>query len=80
MPLLLLLVFALTALEVGSITKPIHGEARMPGALAARGFGEEEISQSIVLETRVNTLTTEEGNPATTTSKVHSKYERSAFD
>lgn len=49
MPLLLLLVFALTALEVGSITKPIHGEARMPGALAARGFGEEEISQSIVV-------------------------------
>ncbi|EGY21809.1 uncharacterized protein VDAG_03249 [Verticillium dahliae VdLs.17] len=49
MPLLLLLVFALTALEVGSITKPIHKEAQMPGALAARGFGEEETSQTIVV-------------------------------
>ncbi|KAG7150531.1 hypothetical protein HYQ46_000527 [Verticillium longisporum] len=57
MPLLLLLVFALTALEVGSIIEPIHKEAQMPDALAARGFG---------LETRVNTLTTEEGNPAST--------------
>ncbi|RNJ61203.1 hypothetical protein D7B24_000056 [Verticillium nonalfalfae] len=39
MPLLLLLVFALTALEVGSIIEPIHKEAPMPDALAARGFG-----------------------------------------
>ncbi|EEY19980.1 conserved hypothetical protein [Verticillium alfalfae VaMs.102] len=41
MPLLLLLVFALTALEVGSIIEPIHKEAPMPDALAARGFGVE---------------------------------------